>query len=166
MTAARARMATPRTARPRAAPAPPAGTGELVCLGVVTGAHGVRGEVRVKPFTAEPRAIAAYGPLRDEDGGRELRLTVLREAKGGLIARIDGVAMICMGICAGRRHYCDTLSGEQPRRERRVERRAAVLRFRPLAACADVDILRLVANPEVVDRRKVSFDGAVQGISS
>ncbi len=78
-------MTRPRTAKPRAAP------DGLVCLGVVTGAHGVRGEVRVKPFTAEPRAVASYGPLTDEEGGRVVHLTVLREAKGGVIARIDGV---------------------------------------------------------------------------
>jgi 16S rRNA processing protein RimM len=29
-----------------------------VLMGIITGAHGVRGEVRVKSFTAEPKAIA------------------------------------------------------------------------------------------------------------
>ena len=40
----------------------------LVCLGVVAGAHGVKGLVKVKPFTEAPEGLAAYGPLRDESG--------------------------------------------------------------------------------------------------
>ena len=35
----------------------------LVCLAVVTGAIGVRGEVRVKTFTETIEGLAAYGPL-------------------------------------------------------------------------------------------------------
>lgn len=61
-------------------------------MGVVTGAHGVRGLVRVKSFTAETDAIAAYGPLEDERGERRFTLELAGVAKGVLIARIDGVA--------------------------------------------------------------------------
>jgi len=39
-----------------------------VCLGVVLGAHGVRGELRIRSYTEDPRAIVAYGPLEDESG--------------------------------------------------------------------------------------------------
>jgi len=63
-----------------------------VCLGVVTGAHGVRGWVRVKSFTAEPEAIAAYGPLEDERGERCFALELVGAAKGVLLARIAGIA--------------------------------------------------------------------------
>jgi 16S rRNA processing protein RimM len=63
-----------------------------VCVGVITGAHGVRGQVRVKSFTAEPTDIAAYGPLRDAAGTREFRLELTGSAKGVLLARIHGVA--------------------------------------------------------------------------
>ena len=41
-----------------------------VCLGVITAAHGIKGEVRIKSFTAEPAGIAAYGPLEDGAGAR------------------------------------------------------------------------------------------------
>ena len=34
-----------------------------VLLGVITGAHGVRGEVRLKSFTGRPEAIASYGAV-------------------------------------------------------------------------------------------------------
>ena len=61
-------------------------------MGVITGAHGVRGEVRVKSFTADPAAIAAYGPLEDERGARRLALELAATVRGMLIARIAGVA--------------------------------------------------------------------------
>ncbi len=61
-------------------------------MGVITGAHGVRGEVRVKSFTAEPAAIAAYGPLEDERGTRRLALELTGTVRGMLIARIPGIA--------------------------------------------------------------------------
>ena len=42
--------------------------GARICLGQIGAAHGVRGEVRLRSFTAEPEAIAGYGPLETEDG--------------------------------------------------------------------------------------------------
>ncbi len=39
-----------------------------VLLGVVTGAQGLRGEVRVKTFTEMPERLSAYGPLHANDG--------------------------------------------------------------------------------------------------
>lgn len=54
-------------------------------------AHGIRGEVRLKSFTADPLAVAGYGPLESEDGSRRFRITGLRPAKDMLIARIEGV---------------------------------------------------------------------------
>ncbi|MDB5513092.1 MAG: rRNA processing protein RimM [Enterovirga sp.] len=57
-------------------------------------AQGLRGEVRLKSHTAEPRAVAAYGPLVTEDG-RTIVLRDLRQAAGGqtdmLVVRVDGV---------------------------------------------------------------------------
>lgn len=43
-------------------------TGEQVLMGVIGAPHGVRGQVRVKSFTADPLAIGDYGPLQDADG--------------------------------------------------------------------------------------------------
>ncbi len=63
-----------------------------VCVGVVTGPHGVTGAVRVKSFTAQPEDIAAYGPLADENGRQSFELRLVGAAKGVLIARISGVA--------------------------------------------------------------------------
>jgi 16S rRNA processing protein RimM len=37
-------------------------------VGVILGAHGIRGEVKLKSFTADPRAIGTYGPLMSATG--------------------------------------------------------------------------------------------------
>jgi 16S rRNA processing protein RimM len=42
--------------------------GRLVVVGQVAGAFGVKGEARVKSFTADPEACFSYGPLLDKDG--------------------------------------------------------------------------------------------------
>jgi 16S rRNA processing protein RimM len=41
-----------------------------VVLGAVIGAHGLKGEVKVKTFTHSPETLGAYGPLHTEDGRR------------------------------------------------------------------------------------------------
>jgi 16S rRNA processing protein RimM len=54
-------------------------------------AHGVSGEVKVKSFTADPMALAAYGPLSSESG-REFGIDSLRHHRGDeLILRFSGV---------------------------------------------------------------------------
>jgi 16S rRNA processing protein RimM len=61
-----------------------------VVLGVVTGAHGVRGQVRLRSFTGEPAGIAAYGPL-DGSNGQRLEITRLTPHKSGFVASIAGI---------------------------------------------------------------------------
>ncbi len=65
---------------------------DRVCLGAVAGAFGVRGEVRLKSFAAEPTDVAAYGPLQTEDGRQSFEITLSRPIKGGFAARLSGVA--------------------------------------------------------------------------
>jgi 16S rRNA processing protein RimM len=62
-----------------------------VLLGEITGAHGIRGSVFIKTYTAEPADIAAYGPLEDEDGRRPLTITVERVTPKGVVGRVEGV---------------------------------------------------------------------------
>ena len=62
-----------------------------VCLGIVTGPHGVRGEVKIKSFTDLPEDVAAYGPLEDETGTLSFSLTVTGQVKGAVRARLAGV---------------------------------------------------------------------------
>ena len=59
----------------------------LILVGRVTGAFGVRGEVRLSSYTAEPQALLAYRDLKCEDGSPALTLTGGRPAKGGVVAR-------------------------------------------------------------------------------
>ena len=64
---------------------------DRVCVGAVTGAFGVRGEVRLKSFCAEAADIAAYGPLSTEDGTRSFDITLTRPVAAGFAARLSGV---------------------------------------------------------------------------
>ena len=63
-----------------------------VLVGVVTAAHGIAGEIRVKSFTGDPLALGGYGPLTSADG-RQFRIAALRQHRGDeLILRLDNVA--------------------------------------------------------------------------
>ena len=64
---------------------------ERLCVGVIAGAHGVRGLVKIKSFTEDPANLTAYGALTDESGARRYRVAVTGRAKGVLLARIEGV---------------------------------------------------------------------------
>ena len=64
----------------------------LVRLGVFGAAQGVRGEVRVKSFTADPKAIASYGALTDGAGARRFALKLVRGLKDDMVVvRVEGV---------------------------------------------------------------------------
>ena len=64
---------------------------DRVCVAAIAGAFGVRGDVRLKSFCAEPEAVADYGPLASEDGARRFTVRVTGRIKGGLSARLSGV---------------------------------------------------------------------------
>lgn len=57
----------------------------------MAGAHGVRGEVRLKTFTADPKAIGRYGALEDESGTRSFKVKVRGLVRGLVIATLEGV---------------------------------------------------------------------------
>jgi len=63
----------------------------LVCVGVVTGVRGIKGDIRVKSFTAIPEDMATYGPLLDKSGSTFFEIKVTGAAKGQLIARVKGI---------------------------------------------------------------------------
>jgi len=84
-------MSAPRRKRQGGAGDP--AQGRRVCLGAFAGAHGVKGEARVKAFTARPQDVAAYGPLTSEDGARRFTLTVVRIIKDDIVlARAPEIA--------------------------------------------------------------------------
>ena len=63
-----------------------------VCLGVITGPHGVRGLVKLNSFTEDPQAVTAYGDPTDASGQRTFRIALQSRTKNQWIARIDGVS--------------------------------------------------------------------------
>ncbi|PZQ96634.1 MAG: 16S rRNA processing protein RimM [Cereibacter sphaeroides] len=65
---------------------------ERICVGVIAGSFGVKGEVRLKSFCSTPEDIASYGPLFNEDGSRSFRVTLTRPVAGGLGARLSGIS--------------------------------------------------------------------------
>jgi 16S rRNA processing protein RimM len=62
----------------------------LTCVGAIAGGFGVKGEVRLKSFCADPAAIASYAPLVTEDG-RSFGVRILRPIPGAFAARLTGV---------------------------------------------------------------------------
>lgn len=62
-----------------------------LCVAVIAGAHGVRGDVRIKSFTDDPEGLAAYGPLTDKTGAREFQIKIHGLARDLLRAHIKGV---------------------------------------------------------------------------
>jgi 16S rRNA processing protein RimM len=62
-----------------------------ICVAQIGAAHGVRGEVRLKPFTEDPLSVTRYGALESEDGTRRFEIEAVRPAKDMLVARLKGV---------------------------------------------------------------------------
>ncbi len=64
----------------------------LVLVGVFGAPQGVRGEIRVKSFTADPKAIGAYGPLADASRARVFTFERLRGLKDDmLVVKVKGL---------------------------------------------------------------------------
>lgn len=64
---------------------------EKISVGAIAGSYGVRGELRVKSYTAVPEDIESYSPLSSEDGTRSFALALVRPIKNGFVARITDV---------------------------------------------------------------------------
>lgn len=62
----------------------------MICVGAVMGAFGVRGEVRLKSFCADPAAIENYSPLVAESG-ESFEVKLVRSVKGGFGAHLSGI---------------------------------------------------------------------------
>jgi 16S rRNA processing protein RimM len=65
---------------------------ERVCVAQIGAPHGIRGEVKLRSFTADPTAVADYGALESEDGKRVFEIEAIRPAKGFLVVRFKGIA--------------------------------------------------------------------------
>lgn len=61
-----------------------------VAVGKVGRPHGVRGQVHIWSYTAQPEDVAAYGPVETSDG-RRLAVEIVGANKADVIARIAGI---------------------------------------------------------------------------
>jgi len=64
---------------------------DRICVAQIGAAHGIRGEVRLRSFTQDPRAVTSYGPLESEDGTQRFEIEALRPAKDHFVARLAGI---------------------------------------------------------------------------
>jgi 16S rRNA processing protein RimM len=65
---------------------------DLICVGAIAGAFGVRGEIRIKSFCAIPEDIETYSPLTTEDGSQSFALTLSRPINNGFAAHLKSVS--------------------------------------------------------------------------
>ena len=63
-----------------------------ILLAAITGAQGLKGEVKAKLFTAAPDALPRYGVLHTKDG-RKFKITAFRPTKEGeAVIAFEGIA--------------------------------------------------------------------------
>jgi 16S rRNA processing protein RimM len=65
-------------------------TETLILLGRITDAHGIRGAVKLRSFTTDPKAIATYGALQTADG-REIEIARMKAVPDGFIADLKNI---------------------------------------------------------------------------
>lgn len=65
--------------------------GDRVSVGAFTGSHGVRGDIKLRSFTADPDAIFAYGELYLGPVGRPVRIKRVGQTKGAFTVRMEGI---------------------------------------------------------------------------
>jgi 16S rRNA processing protein RimM len=64
---------------------------QRICVARLGAPHGVRGDVKLWSFTADPAAVADYGPFETADG-RVIEIETMRPAKDFFVVRLKGVA--------------------------------------------------------------------------
>ena len=62
-----------------------------ICVAKIGAAHGIRGDVKLWPMTADPMAFMDYGELESEDGKRIFEIAKAKPAGNFLIAHIKGI---------------------------------------------------------------------------
>ena len=63
---------------------------EKICLGLIVGVHGIKGEVKVKSFTSVDRDIDKYGQVYDKNG-KSFSIKVVGRSKELLRVKIKGI---------------------------------------------------------------------------
>lgn len=90
-----------------------------ICVAKIGAAHGIRGDVKLWPLTADPTAFADYGALESEDGKRVFEFSRVKPAGNFLIAHIKGVddrnaaeKLVHTELYVSRENLPDTEDGE------------------------------------------------------
>ena len=64
---------------------------EWICLAKIVGAHGIKGEVKLKSFTSNPKDVCAYGKLSDKSQTKTFALKFVGFSKDLLRVKIEGI---------------------------------------------------------------------------
>ena len=67
------------------------GTNDIICLGKIVKAHGVRGHVRIKSYTEVPEHIGAYGSLSNHMRSQNFEIEVKSQSGSMVVAAVKGV---------------------------------------------------------------------------
>lgn len=62
-----------------------------VCIAKIVGVHGVRGLIKVKPYTTRPTDIVSYGKISNITGSREFNIEIKSTQKDIVIASIKDI---------------------------------------------------------------------------
>lgn len=63
-----------------------------VCVGLITTAHGVRGQVKVKSYTKQPQDFASYGAIFDAAGRQSFKMKIVGRTGDQFLVQIDGIS--------------------------------------------------------------------------
>lgn len=61
---------------------------ENVCVGIIVGAHGLKGEVRLRSFTDTPEDIMSFGELSSDQAQQTITITALKPKGDIMIAKL------------------------------------------------------------------------------
>ena len=64
---------------------------KLICVGIVTSARGIKGDLRVKSYTEKPKNLGNYGALTDKTGKMIVNIKVKEVKKDHLIIKFSGI---------------------------------------------------------------------------
>jgi 16S rRNA processing protein RimM len=67
------------------------GDDTMIHVATIIGAHGIKGEVKLRSFTSDPKAFASYGPLTETDG-RVFEVTKFRAQINDFICVLTNIA--------------------------------------------------------------------------
>ena len=62
-----------------------------ICVGTVTGPHGLKGDVKLKSYTENPKDVAAFGPVTDKSGKQSFEIRIISAKQKGLVVELSGV---------------------------------------------------------------------------